>query len=62
LAARSPEARKLGVDRHLRDVGEHFVGVRTALNLVSDRYLWPHAGDPVNRLLREVVTRSDPGP
>jgi hypothetical protein len=58
LAARSPEAKTLGLDRLLRDVGEHFVGVRTALNLVSDRYLWPQAGDPVNRLLREVVARA----
>jgi hypothetical protein len=58
LAARSPEAKTLGVDGLLRDVGDHFVGVRTALNLVSDRYLWPHSGDPVNRLLREVVARS----
>jgi hypothetical protein len=24
---------------------------------VSDRYMWPRAGDPVNRLLREVVAR-----
>ncbi|MDH3206893.1 MAG: hypothetical protein OEO79_09780 [Gemmatimonadota bacterium] len=57
LASRSPEAKSLGVDRILHDVGEHFSGVRTALNLVSDRYLWPHAGDPVGRLLREVTIR-----
>jgi len=58
LAARSAEARSLGLDRVLNDVADHFSGVRTALNLVSDRYLWPHAGDPVNRLLREVMARS----
>jgi hypothetical protein len=57
LAARSPEAKTLGLDRLLRDVADHFGGVRTALNLVSDRYLCPRSGDPVNRLLREVVTR-----
>ncbi len=61
LAARSPEAGPLGLDRVLSDVADHFAGVRTALNLVSDRYLWPRAGDPVNRLLREVVTRAPEG-
>ena len=58
LAARSPEAASFGLDRILNEVGDHFTGVRSALNLVSDRYLWPKAGDPVNRLLREVVTRA----
>ena len=57
LAARSPEAKTLGLDKLLGDVADHFSGVRTALNLVSDRYMWPRAGDPVNRLLREVVAR-----
>lgn len=58
LAARSPEAKTLGVDRLLHDVAGRFSGVRTALNLVSDRYLWPRAGDPVNKLLREVTARA----
>jgi hypothetical protein len=58
LASRSPQAKTLGVDQVLREVGEHFGGVRTALNLVSDRYLWPRAGDPVNRVLRELSTRA----
>jgi hypothetical protein len=57
LAARSPEAKTLGLDKLLGDVADHFSGVRTALNLVSDRYMWPRAGDPVSRLLREVVAR-----
>jgi len=61
LAARSPEAKTLGVDRLLHDVAGRFSGVRTALNLVSDRYLWPSAGDPVNRLLREVTARAGSG-
>jgi hypothetical protein len=61
LAARSPEARTLGVDHVLHEVGEHFSGVRTALNLVSDRYLWPQSGDSVSRLLREIVARSGDG-
>jgi hypothetical protein len=58
LASRSPEAKSLGVDRLLSGVAERFSGVRTALNLVSDRYLWPRSGDPVNRLLREVSVRA----
>jgi hypothetical protein len=58
LAARSPEAASFGVERVLAEVGDQFRGVRTALNLVSDRYLCPRSGDPVNRLLREVVTRA----
>lgn len=58
LASQSPEAKSLGLDRLLRDVADHFGGVRTALNLVSDRYLWPRSGNPVNRLLREVVART----
>ncbi len=57
LAAQSPEAESLGLDHLLNGVADHFGGVRTALNLVSDRYLWPDSGDPVSRLLREVVAR-----
>ena len=57
LAARSPEAKLRGVDRILGEVAVHFSGIRTALNLVSDRYLCPHGGNPVNRVLREVSTR-----
>jgi hypothetical protein len=58
LAAKSPEAASLGLDSVLNEVAEHFGGVRSALNLVSDRYLWRQAGNPVGRLLREVVTRA----
>ncbi|HSH75752.1 MAG TPA: hypothetical protein VLA09_08725 [Longimicrobiales bacterium] len=57
LAARSPLAAKLGLERVLSEVSEHFAGVRNALNLVSDRYLYPRSGNPVNRLLREVEAR-----
>ena len=54
VAARSPEASALGLNRHLDAVAEHFSGVRIALNRVSDRYLWRSGTNPVNRLLREV--------
>jgi hypothetical protein len=58
LAAKSPEASSLGLDRILNEVGDHFGGVRSALNIVSDRYLCPRGGDPVGRLLREAATRA----
>lgn len=51
-ASRSRSAESLGIDGVLGRVGLHFREVRTALNVVSDRYLWPAAGDPVGRLLR----------
>lgn len=59
VAARSREAESFGLDQILEGVGEHFGSVRMALNLVSDRYLCPRAGDPVGRLIREVVTRAE---
>jgi hypothetical protein len=55
LASESREAEKMGLDEILRSVSDHFAGVRVALNRVSDRHLWPHAGDPVGRVLREVA-------
>ncbi len=60
LAAQSHEAESLGLNRTLTEVARHFGGVRMALNIMSDRYLWPRAGDPVGRLLREVTVRAGP--
>lgn len=54
MASRSPEAAALGVEDALGSVARHFSGVRSALNRVSDRYLWRDSGNPVGRLLREV--------
>ena len=45
----------LGVDQLFGDVARTFTGVRASLNQLSDRYLWPGGGDPVNRLIREVT-------
>ena len=59
LAAGSPQAAALGVDQLFGEVARSFTGVRTSLNQLSDRYLWPGGGDPVNRLLREVQNRTD---
>lgn len=51
-AAKSREAEALGVERVFTEVGHEFVRVRHALNRVSERVLWPAAGDPVSRLIR----------
>ena len=59
LASESPRAAALGVNQVFEDVARSFTGVRAALNRLSDRYLWPGGGDPVNRLLREVTQRVD---
>ena len=53
-AASSPEAAELGLESIFRGVADHFTGVRTALNRISDRHFWPASGDPVGRLLRKV--------
>ena len=44
---------------HTRQVARTFTGVRASLNQLSDRYLWPGGGDPVNRLIREIQQRTD---
>ena len=61
MAAESRHAASLGVDGVLRGVGRQFHGLRTALNRLSDRYLWPSGGNPVNRLLRQVSFGTRPG-
>jgi len=55
MASRSPEAETFGLEGALGVVARHFSGVRSALNRVSDRYLWRESGNPVGRLLREVT-------
>jgi hypothetical protein len=41
-------------------VADHFTGLRTALNRISDRHFWPASGNPVGRLLREVSGYAGP--
>lgn len=53
-ASETPEAASLGVREVLRSMADHFAGVRSALNRLSDRHLWRGGGHPVGRLLREV--------
>jgi len=59
LASESPQAAVLGVDQLFAEVARSFTGVRTSLNQMSDRYMWPGGGDPVNRVLREIQQRGD---
>jgi hypothetical protein len=59
LASESPQASALGVDRVFGEVADNFTGVRASLNQLSDRYLWPGGGDPVDRLIREIQHRTD---
>ena len=54
MAAESPEARNLEIDGVLNGMSRDFRQVRSALNRVSERHLWPGRGDPVDRLLRSV--------
>lgn len=54
MASASPEADRLGVGPVLHEVARRFRSVRSALNRISDRYLFPTGGDPVERLLRQV--------
>ena len=54
MASEHPDARTLGVEDVFRRVATDFTGVRSALNRLSDRYLWREGADPVGRLLREV--------
>jgi hypothetical protein len=55
MASSSPEAGTLGLEAIFKDVSRHFSAVRVALNQVSDRYLHPNGGNPVDRLLREMT-------
>jgi hypothetical protein len=62
LAADTREAEALGVGDVFRRVAREFPGVRTALNRMSDRYLFPGSANVVNRLLRDVAFRYPIGP
>lgn len=57
LAADSNDAENHGLDELYRSCAESFPALRIALNRISDRYLFPATGDPVDRLLRQVADR-----
>ena len=45
LASESRQAAALGVDKVFGEVARNFTSVRSSLNQLSDRYLWPGGGD-----------------
>jgi hypothetical protein len=53
-AADSRDASKHGLDALFRSCAFGFPTLRLALNRVSDRYIFPRTGDPMDRLLRQV--------
>lgn len=55
MAADCTDAERHGLDGVYRACAEHFSRLRVALNHVSDRHLFPAAGDPIGRLLRQVA-------
>lgn len=54
MAADDPHARRHSLDRLYQDTAEAFGAARRALNRFSDRFLFPTAASPVDRLLRQV--------
>jgi hypothetical protein len=55
LAAQCTDAERHGLDRVYRSCADNFPRLRVALNRLSDRHLFPVAGDPIDRLLRQVA-------
>jgi hypothetical protein len=54
MAADAPQARRESLDRLFRDAADRFGPLRVSLNRISDRLLFPTAGSPVERLLRQA--------
>jgi hypothetical protein len=59
LAADTPTASDHGLDRLFRQAADTFPELRTALNRVADRYLFPASRGSVDRLLRQVSDAFD---
>jgi hypothetical protein len=55
MAADHSIARTHGLDRVYRECAETFPVLRTALNRIADRHLFPASGDRIERLLRQVA-------
>lgn len=55
MAADYTLARTHGLDRVYRECAETFPVLRTALNRIADRHLFPATGDRIERLLRQVT-------
>ncbi|HEX7091726.1 MAG TPA: hypothetical protein VF192_16415 [Longimicrobiales bacterium] len=57
LAADTADAESYGLDGLYRSCARSFPALRTALNTMSDRYFFPVASEPIDRLLRQVADR-----
>jgi hypothetical protein len=57
LAADTADAESYGLDGLYRTCARSFPALRIALNTMSDRYLFPMVGEPIDRLLRQVADR-----
>jgi hypothetical protein len=55
LAADSTAADSIGMAGLFRAAAAQFPALRSALNRVADRHLFPRRGDPVERLLRQIA-------
>ncbi|HEX6309026.1 MAG TPA: hypothetical protein VFZ69_12605 [Longimicrobiales bacterium] len=55
MAARFDEAEQHGIADLYRNCADFFPALRTALNRVSDRHIFPVRGDRIDRLLRQVA-------
>ncbi|HEX6135619.1 MAG TPA: hypothetical protein VFZ24_16725 [Longimicrobiales bacterium] len=64
MAARFEEAEQHGIADLYRNCADFFPALRTALNRVSDRHIFPVRGDRIDRLLRQVADtfRAETGP
>lgn len=54
MAADAPHAQERSLDELYRGAAEAFSPLRQSLNRVSDEFLFPRAGTPVERLLRQA--------
>ncbi len=55
MAARYADAESHGLDRLYLTCADGFPSLRTALNRIADRHLFPATGDRIERLLRQVA-------
>ncbi len=64
MAADYQIAQHHGLDRVYRDCADGFPVLRTALNRIADRHLFPASGERIERLLRQVADqfRENDGP
>jgi len=61
MASRYRDAERHGLDRVYLGCADAFRALRTSLNRVADRYLFPVHGDRIERLLRQVSDEFDRG-